>query len=160
MDVDYLWRNLWKRLVSPSLRLLLSEALHSLFNLFPVILFFSSIFETLPLDIFFIFFLPVCWITNLLLHPTLIILLSDDLCSPCCFWRETLLCFIIHGCVTLEVVIADFYPSQAPSWCSNHLQSLDTMGCLHHAHIDQQRAERAHKSISVADSLKQVVVIV
>lgn len=88
--------------------------------------FFSSIFEALPLDIFF---LPVCWIPNLLLRPTLLIIrFSDDLCNPCCFWREMLLCFIIHGCITLEVVIANFYPSQAPSWCSNHLQCLDTIG--------------------------------
>lgn len=38
VDVDYHWRNLWKHLVSPCLRLLLSGALLSLFNLFPVIL--------------------------------------------------------------------------------------------------------------------------
>lgn len=120
--------------------------------------FWSSLLSLQPLSWFFCFSsifeaLPVYWITNLLLHPSLlIILLSDDLCNPCCFWRKMILCFIIPGCVTLEVVTVNFYPSQAqaPSWSSNHLQCLDTMGCLHHAHIDQQRAETARKTISVS----------
>lgn len=38
---------------------------------------------------------------------------------------QILTCFIIHGGVTLESADADFQPSQAPAWRSNHLQCFD-----------------------------------